>query len=204
MTRLARALALAGTLTLAVPPGALAGTFDIFGHTPRDVGMGNAMTAAVVGFSALHYNPAALTAERTHSLGLNLRLTAPALHADRRDPLTGAFGPDPATVSPGTHVGFSFGWVKPFGGIFDTFASRTGGWGGAVTMLMALVAVGGAIVVRRSPALGATLLYISGSIGFLACGGIWLIPGVIILIAANLALWAITDPFRDGPVGARN
>jgi hypothetical protein len=94
--------------------------------------------------------------------------------------------------------------VTTFGGIFDTFASRTGGWGGAVTMLMALLAIGGAIVVRRSPALRATLLYVSGSIGFLACGGIWLIPGIVILIAANLALWAITDPFRDGPVGARN
>jgi hypothetical protein len=94
--------------------------------------------------------------------------------------------------------------VTTFGGVFDTFSSRTGGWAGAVTMLMALVAIGGALVVRRSPALGATLLYISGSIGFLACGGIWLIPGIVILIAANLALWAITDPFRDGPVGARN
>jgi hypothetical protein len=94
--------------------------------------------------------------------------------------------------------------ITTFGGVFDTFSSRTGGWAGAVTMLMALISIGGAIVVRRSPALGATLLYIGGSVGFLACGGIWLIPGIIILVAANLALWAITDPFRDGPVGARD
>jgi hypothetical protein len=94
--------------------------------------------------------------------------------------------------------------VTQFGGVFDTFSSRTGGWAGAVTMLMALISVGGAIVVRRSPALGCALLYVGGSVGFLACGGIWLIPGIVILVAANLALWAITDPFRDGPVGARN
>lgn len=93
--------------------------------------------------------------------------------------------------------------VTTFGGIFDTFASRTGGWAGAVTLLMALLTIGGALVVRRSPALGCALLYVGGCGGFLACGGVWLIPGIIILIAANLALWAIADPFRDGPVGAR-
>lgn len=94
--------------------------------------------------------------------------------------------------------------VTTLGGVFDTFASRTGGWAGAVAMLMALINVGGAIVVRRSPALGSALMYVGGCGGFLACGGIWLIPGTVTLVAANLALWAITDPFRDGPVGARN
>ena len=92
--------------------------------------------------------------------------------------------------------------VTTFGGIFDTFASRSGGWAGAVAMLMALITIGGAIVVRRSPALGTTLLYVGGCGGFLACGGIWLIPGIVILVAANLALWAISDPFSDAPVGA--
>jgi hypothetical protein len=94
--------------------------------------------------------------------------------------------------------------VTTFGGIFDTFASRSGGWAGAVAMLMALITIGGAIVVRRSPALGTTLLYVGGCGGFLACGGIWLIPGIVILVAANLALWAISDPFSDAPVGAGN
>ncbi len=67
---------------------------------------------------------------------------------------------------------------------------------------MAIVTVGGAIVVRRSPALGSTLLYIGGCGGFLACGGIWLIPGLVTLVAANLALWAIRDPFADDTEGA--
>lgn len=87
------------------------------------------------------------------------------------------------------------------GGLFYTFDYRTGGWAGAVSVLMALITVGGAIVVRRSPAQGASLLYIGGCGGFLACGGIWLIPGVITLVAANLALWAIVDPFGDATAG---
>ncbi len=88
------------------------------------------------------------------------------------------------------------------GGVFYTFDYRTGGWAGAVAFLMAIVTVGGAIVVRRSPALGSTLLYIGGCGGFLACGGIWLIPGLVTLVAANLALWAIRDPFADDTAGA--
>lgn len=92
-----------------------------------------------------------------------------------------------------------------FGGLFDTFAPRAGTLNGGVAMLMALISIGGAIVVRRSPALGSALMYVGGCGGFLACGGIWFIPGVITLVAANLALWAIADPFthpRDGSAGS--
>ena len=88
------------------------------------------------------------------------------------------------------------------GGIFYTLDYHSGGWAGAVAFLMALFSIGGALVVRRSPALGSALMYIGGCGGFLACGGIWLIPGTLILISANLALWAIRDPFRDEPAGA--
>lgn len=99
---------------LVVPSAARAGTFDIFGHTPRDIGMGGAMTAAVIGYSALYYNPAALTRDKQHSLGLGLHLSAPFLTIDRESPAA-----TPAAVLPDTHVGVSLGWVKPFGGIFD-------------------------------------------------------------------------------------
>ena len=88
------------------------------------------------------------------------------------------------------------------GGFFYTLDYHSGGWAGAVAFLMALFNIGGALVVRRSPALGSALMYIGGCGGFLACGGIWLIPGTLILISANLALWAIRDPFRDEPAGA--
>jgi hypothetical protein len=93
-----------------------------------------------------------------------------------------------------------------FGGLFDTFAPRAGTLNGGVAMLMALMTIGGAIVVRRSPALGSALLYVAGCGGFLACGGIWFIPGIITLVAANMALWAISDPFthpHEGSAGAK-
>ncbi len=93
-----------------------------------------------------------------------------------------------------------------FGGIFDTFAPRAGTLNGAIALLSALMTIGGAIVVRRSPALGSALLYLGGCAGFLACGGIWFIPGIITLIAANMALWAISDPFthpREGSAGGK-
>ena len=93
-----------------------------------------------------------------------------------------------------------------FGGLFDTFAPRAGTLNGGVAMLMALITIGGAIVVRRSPSLGSALLYVGGCGGFLACGGIWFIPGIITLVAANMALWAIADPFthpRDGSAGSK-
>ena len=92
--------------------------------------------------------------------------------------------------------------VTSLGGIFYTLEYRSGVWAGGVAFLMALFSVGGALVVRRSPAMGSALMYIGGCGGFLACGGIWLIPGTLILISANLALWAIRDPFRDEPAGA--
>jgi long-chain fatty acid transport protein len=99
-------------LTLASP--AHAGGYDIFGVTPRDIGMGGAMTASVIGFSALYYNPAALTLDRADSLGLNLALSVPLLEVDREDPTA-----TPATVLPETHANATFGWVKPIGGIFE-------------------------------------------------------------------------------------
>ncbi len=99
-------------LTLTSP--AHAGGYDIFGVTPRDIGMGGAMTASVIGFSALYYNPAALTLDRANSLGLNLALSVPLLEVDREDPTA-----TPATVLPETHANATFGWVKPIGGIFE-------------------------------------------------------------------------------------
>lgn len=99
-------------ITLALP--ARASSYDIFGVTPRDIGMGGAMTAAVLGHSALFYNAAALTLEKQHSLGLELTLSVPLLEIDRTTP-----DATPAAVYPDTHYGLTFGWVKPFGGIFD-------------------------------------------------------------------------------------
>ena len=126
--------------------------------------------------------------------------TRPPTLQERLRPVCAVLGGIGAVLS----VLASFVAVEAFsmGGIFYTLEYHSGGWAGAVAFLMAMLTVGGAIVVRRSPALGSTLMYIGGCGGFLACGGIWLIPGTITLVAANLALWAITDPFKDGPAGA--
>ena len=126
--------------------------------------------------------------------------TRPPTLQERLRPVCAVLGGIGAVLS----VLASFVAVEAFsmGGIFYTLEYHSGGWSGAVAFLMAMLTVGGAIVVRRSPALGSTLMYIGGCGGFLACGGIWLIPGTITLVAANLALWAITDPFKDGPAGA--
>jgi long-subunit fatty acid transport protein len=105
---------LAASLLILLGGSAHPSSFDIFGVTPRDIGMGGAMTAAVLGYSALFYNPAALTLEKQHSLGLALQLSVPALDIEREDP-----GATPAAVFPDAHLDLAFGWVKTFGGIFD-------------------------------------------------------------------------------------
>lgn len=113
-----RALATASAVllatALATAPQAAAGTFDIFGGSPRDIGMGGGMTAAVLGPTALYYNPAALTRQKVHTLGASFHLSVPLLYVDRGDP-----DAEPQTVLPETHTGVSLGWVKPLGGIFD-------------------------------------------------------------------------------------
>lgn len=116
-----RALAMAiAALSLMMPSRGNAGSFDLFGHTPRDIGMGGAMTAAVIGYSALYYNPAALTLDKSHLLGLGLQLASPSLFVDREGREGGGVGSAaPETAMPDTHVGLSFGWVKPVGGVFD-------------------------------------------------------------------------------------
>ncbi|MCC6621163.1 MAG: outer membrane protein transport protein [Deltaproteobacteria bacterium] len=105
------ALALAA---IALTAPARAGSFDIFGGSARDIGMGGAMTAAVIGPTALYYNPAALTLDKQHTLSAGLTLSVPALYVDRARP-----DAEPGTTLPEVHTGISLGWTKPFGGIFD-------------------------------------------------------------------------------------
>ena len=114
MTPRATTLARLAVVALAAAPAAArAGTFDIFGFTARDAGVGDAMTAAARGYSALYYNPAALTADKQQRVGMGFALTLPSLYVDRSNPAS-----DRPTVSPGDHLGFHLGWVKPIPGIF--------------------------------------------------------------------------------------
>lgn len=112
MTRLGRALAVLALVGAGAP--ASASTYDIFGFTARDVGLGDAMTAAARGYAALYYNPAALGAVKQQRIGMGMALTLPALYVDRARPDS-----DRETLSPDPHLGFHLGWVKPIGGVFE-------------------------------------------------------------------------------------
>jgi len=106
-------LALAAAAAFGGAP-ARASSYDIFGFTARDVGLGDAGTAAARGYSALYYNPAALTADPQQRLGLGFTLTLPDLYVDRADPDS-----DRPTVLPDANAGLNFGFSKPLGGIFE-------------------------------------------------------------------------------------
>lgn len=90
--------------------------------------------------------------------------TRPPTLQERLRPVCAVLGGIGAVLS----VLASFVAVEAFsmGGFFYTLEYHSGGWSGAVAFLMAMLTVGGAIVVRRSPALGSTLMYIGGCGGF--------------------------------------
>ena len=65
----------------------------------------------------------------------------------------------------------------------------------AVTGAFALLALVGALVAVRLPALSCALLFPASAGGFLSAGAAWLGPGSLLLVAAVLALAAIENPF---------
>ncbi len=87
--------------------------------------------------------------------------------------------------------------VVDLGGLFGLIEGRHGTGVGTVALVLSLISLGGAAAIFRSPAGGSALMYIGGCGGYLAIGGYWLWPGILILIGANLALWAISDPLWD-------
>ena len=75
--------------------------------------MGGAMTAAVRGYAATFYNPAALTVAKEGSLGLIAHMRVPNLFVDRGRTSSNAAHP---TVLPEVAGGGSFGWAYPLRG----------------------------------------------------------------------------------------
>ncbi len=89
-------------------------TFDVFGYSGRSVGMAGALTAGATDYTALFYNPAALTLQPKISLGAGATLMVPDVFIDRDDAdseITGRL--------PELNAGLHLGWRYPLGGVFE-------------------------------------------------------------------------------------
>lgn len=73
---------------------------------------------------------------------------------------------------------------------------RTGSAIGIGVLVAWLCGLGGTALVTRHPAIGATLLFLAASGGFLLVGAPWIGPGVLFSLAAWFALLAIPNPFQ--------
>ena len=103
-------------MCVAVDGPARASYYDLYGFTPRTTAMGGAMTAAVRGYAATFYNPAALTAVKAGRVGLVGHFRAPALFVERQVTDEGSAHP---TSMPHEGGAVSLGWAYPMGGIFE-------------------------------------------------------------------------------------
>lgn len=93
-------------LLAAAPRSAHANYWDLYGMTPRALGMANCQTAVADDSSAVFYNPAALASATASGYGLSFSTSLPSLSvAFERDPATlAAAEPAPASaIGFGTH-----------------------------------------------------------------------------------------------------
>lgn len=112
--RTARWLPAVITASLAATPAA-ASVWDTYGFGARATAMGNAAVAAGQDFSAVYYNPAALTYPANPEVATGLDLVLPRLTLDRR-----VTDPDaPRSELPGANIGVHLGLVIPLGGLID-------------------------------------------------------------------------------------
>ena len=101
-------------LIVSAPLPARAGFFDTYGVDARGMALGGAVTATARGWSAVHYNPAALALSRDISLSMGMYWATPNIKTDYVD------GPDRDLVelprrdrTLGSIAGPSFGVVMP-------------------------------------------------------------------------------------------
>lgn len=103
----ARLLAPAAALALALcPRAALANFWDLYGMGPRAMGMAGANTAVADDFSAVFYNPAALTTSRASGYGFGFAGSFPSLSVKLDNPMPAYAPADPPAASSlwfGTH-----------------------------------------------------------------------------------------------------
>jgi long-subunit fatty acid transport protein len=105
-----RVLALAAALLTAT--AARANPFELFGYTPRAIGMGDAMTAVGDDLAASFYNPAGLIGHKKAEFGLGFADTISQLHIDRANNSTSAPSSSMVENSPR----FELGIIFPLGG----------------------------------------------------------------------------------------
>jgi hypothetical protein len=87
--------------------------------------------------------------------------------------------------------------VLPDGVAFSPFDGREGFSIGLAMVALSIASIAGVLVVRRLPALTATLLFIAACGGFLAVGAPWIMPGVLLAVASWFALLATRNPFQE-------
>jgi long-chain fatty acid transport protein len=96
---------------LIAAPAALANPFELYGFTPRALGLGGAMTSIGDDLSASFYNPAALLGHRKAEFGIGFADTISGLNIDRAN---AASAISSSAVDPAPR--FELGLIFPLGG----------------------------------------------------------------------------------------
>jgi hypothetical protein len=101
-----------------------ASVFDTYGFGARAAAMGSAQAAAAEDFSAVYYNPAALTVHKRPHVGTALTVVAPSVGVRRRAESEG-----PPVERPDPNAGITLGLLFPLGGkIENRFALALGAY----------------------------------------------------------------------------
>jgi len=118
MTRIHKTLALAALLA-AAPAGA--NPFELFGFTPRGLGLGGAMVGLADDLAGSFYNPAGMLGHTKSEFGLGFAYTGSSLHVNRAKPICA--DPPTAGCSKAANADvesmprFELGIIFPLGGL---------------------------------------------------------------------------------------